>query len=69
VRALEFTPFTPAVNVAGLPAASVPLSWTDDGLPIGIQLIASYGGEALLLRLSAQLEAARPWGDRRPGLA
>jgi len=65
-RALAFTPFTAPVNVAGLPAASLPLAWTDDGLPIGIQLVASYGGEPVLVRLSAQVEDARPWADRRP---
>ena len=65
-RAIEFTPFTPAVNVAGLPAASVPLTWTPEGLPIGVQLIASSGAEGLLLRLSAQVEQARPWAEKRP---
>jgi amidase len=65
-RALAFTPFTPAVNVAGLPAASVPLTWTNDAIPIGVQLIASFGAEAVLLRLSAQLEEARPWAEMRP---
>ena len=54
------------MNIAGLPAASLPLAWSDDGLPIGVQLIASYGDEALLFRLSAQIEEARPWAARRP---
>jgi amidase len=65
-RAGAFTPFTPPINVAGLPAASVPFSWTEDGLPIGIHLIGRAADEATLIRLSSQLEAARPWIDRRP---
>ena len=65
-RAGTFTPFTPPVNVAGLPAASVPLSWTEDGLPIGVHLIGRAAGEATLIRLSSQLEEARPWRERVP---
>ena len=65
-RAAAFTPFTAAVNVAGLPAMSVPLYWDGDGLPIGAHLIGPAGGEAVLLRVAAQLEEARPWAERRP---
>ncbi|MCW5620687.1 MAG: amidase [Burkholderiales bacterium] len=62
----QFTAFTAIVNIAGNPAASLPLHWSTDGLPIGVQLVARYGEEATLLRVSAQLEQARPWFDRRP---
>ena len=62
----RFTPFTQVANVTGLPAVSVPLFWSEDGLPIGVQLIGRPADEAGLLRISAQLEQARPWRDRRP---
>ncbi|WP_425065724.1 amidase [Reyranella sp.] len=58
--------FTSVCNAAGVPAMSVPLEWTDDGLPIGMHFVARYGAEATLLSLAAQLEQAHPWRDRRP---
>ena len=60
------TPFTPLVNVTGQPAASVPFGVVD-GLPVGIQLIGPPAGEAMLFRLAAQIEEARPWADLLPG--
>ena len=65
-RMLRFTPFTPIVNVTGQPAVSLPFSQTDDGLPVGVQLIGRPADEATLLRISAQVERARPWAQRRP---
>jgi Asp-tRNA(Asn)/Glu-tRNA(Gln) amidotransferase A subunit family amidase len=61
-----FTSFTAIVNVAGNPAVTLPLHWTAAGLPVGVQLIGRYADEATLLRVSAQIEQARPWFDRRP---
>ena len=58
--------FTGAANASGQPAISLPLQWTADGLPIGIQLMARPADETTLLRVSAQLEEAKPWAHRRP---
>jgi len=67
-RLFRLIPFTPQFNVSGGPAASLPLHWTADGLPVGIQFGADFGNEAVLFRIAAQLEQARPWKDRRPVL-
>jgi Asp-tRNA(Asn)/Glu-tRNA(Gln) amidotransferase A subunit family amidase len=62
----SFMPNTQQFNVTGSPSVSVPLSWSDDGLPIGIMFSARNGDEATLFRLAAQLEKARPWAHKRP---
>jgi len=65
---LAATPNTQLWNQTGQPAISLPLSASDDGLPVGVQLAARHGEEAILLRVAAQLEEARPWAGRLPPL-
>jgi amidase len=67
-RTYAFVPFTPIFNATGQPAMSVPLHWTDTGLPIGTHLVGRFGDEGTLFRLAGQIERARPWTDRRPPL-
>jgi amidase len=66
VRVASFIPYTAQFNLTGQPAVSLPLHWTPGGLPVGVQLVAAYGREDLLVRVASQLEQAAPWGDRRP---
>jgi amidase len=61
VASVSFTAFG---NVTGLPAVSLPLHWSEEGLPVGVQLVAGPWQEALLIALSAQLEEAQPWAQR-----
>jgi amidase len=65
-RAVPAGAFTAIFNATGQPAISLPLHWNDEGLPIGVQLVAPFGREDLLIQVAAQLEQARPWADRRP---
>jgi amidase len=63
-RSGHFTPFTAIVNVTGQPAISLPLYHGEDGLPLAVQLIGPPAGEAVVLQVARQLEAALPWAER-----
>lgn len=67
--ALDFIPWTPVYNMTGHPAMSVPLHWSNEGLPIGVHLVGRFAREDVLFRLAGQLERARPWFDRLSPLA
>lgn len=64
---LAFIPWLPLFNVTGHPAMSVPLHWTEAGLPMGTHVVGRFGDEETLFSLAGQLERARPWAGRRPG--
>ncbi len=66
LNAASLVPFTPPWNTTGQPAVSLPLHQDDQGLPVGVQIVGRPADEATLIRLSAQLEEAAPWADRRP---
>ncbi|MCA0143952.1 amidase [Blastococcus sp. LR1] len=68
-RINSLMPYTSQFNVTGQPAISLPLHLTDDGLPIGVQLVAANGREDVLVRVAAALEEAAPWAGRRPGVS
>src|SRR3954451_9629017 len=65
-RGAERLTWMPAWNVTGQPGAAVPAGLDDDGLPVGVQLVGRHGEDERLVSLAAQIEAARPWIDRRP---
>jgi amidase len=65
-RVIQLIQFTPQFNITGQPAVSLPLHRTASGLPVGVQLVAAYGREDLLLAVGAQLEAVAPWAHLRP---
>lgn len=67
-RLFAFMPNTQLFNQTGAPAMTVPLAWSEGGLPIGLQFVGRPADEATLLRLAGQLEQARPWAHRRPKL-
>jgi Asp-tRNA(Asn)/Glu-tRNA(Gln) amidotransferase A subunit family amidase len=66
--AVPYSPFSAVYNMTGQPSISLPLHWSEEGLPIGVQFAGRLGEEALLLQLAGQLERARPWFHRRPPL-
>ena len=65
-RCFDYSPYCAAFNASGQPAMSVPLCWSEAGLPIGIHLAGRFGEDEVLMSLAAELERARPWFNRRP---
>lgn len=64
-----YSPFCAPFNASGQPAASLPLHWTPEGLPVGVQFAARFGADEALIALCREIEVAQPWFDRRPAMA
>lgn len=64
----RFTPWTAIFNLTGQPAVTIPAGVGEGGLAVSVQLVGRPGAEAMLYSLAAQVEAARPWAERRPRL-
>jgi Asp-tRNA(Asn)/Glu-tRNA(Gln) amidotransferase A subunit family amidase len=65
-RMFDWLPYTPIFNLTGQPAMNVPLYWTEQNLPVGVEFAGRWNDEATLFSLAGQLERAQPWFDRRP---
>lgn len=65
-RIVSFIPYTAQFNMTGQPAITLPLHWTHEGLPVGVQLVSAYGREDILIRVASQLEQTAPWSERHP---
>ena len=68
-RHLGWSPFSWPINLTGLPAATIPCGFDADGLPIGLQIIAPWLDEGLIVRIAAAFECARPWSQFRPRMS
>ncbi len=68
MNAAGMAPFTPMFNATGQPAISLPLAWSEAGLPIGVHFVGAPWAEDVLIRLAAQLEEAAPWVDKHPSI-
>ncbi|HUA33605.1 MAG TPA: amidase [Candidatus Binataceae bacterium] len=65
-QVFSYCPFTPLFNSTGQPAVSLPMHWSEGGVPVGVQLAGRFADEATLIRVASQLEQARPWNNRKP---
>ena len=68
VHPLNYLGFTYPFNLSGQPAASVPCGWTEEGLPVGLQIVGRRFDDLSVLKAAAAFEEARPWRDKWPNL-